>query len=1165
MKKSFLCAIMLLVSYQTGNAFFLMQSGNGKIVIERTFVVKDASGSADVIASTPTDPMSIKTGRNTVGEYFWEGIGLENQSKSDERDQEPFQKAAAVNLTYYTPTGWSFPIVISNTWTSTVNSATDAATIFNTDSVYINYAALNTGTDPSPSGVTLYGYLYVDNILKFQGTYSSSIPSNNGVVWINKPIGKFAAGTHTFRMEIDPTNVVIESNENDNSYQRSKSVSSSTTPTISSFTPSVGSVGTSVTINGSNFGATQGAGGVQFGTTAAGITSWSNTQIIATVPNLAAGNYTITVLTGNGNASSSTQFTLLSSTSTLDPLPSLYRVTLSSAITTSKINYFTEKFSAVWIAGNNGLVAKANASITTGLPIAWTRMSTGISTTEHVYALEFASATLGFAGTGSGKIYRTTDGGSSWSIVYNNTSVTNFINQIKFDNSTTGIAIGDGISSSGNLAFLRTTDGGATWLNNNTYLVGATTPSQVHFVTSSLGFMAGNLTSGSSTVRGVFKTTNYGTSWNFYPVATKAFDSTVSTVGVVFRNSTQGLAVKNDSTLWKTSNGGVTWTKVGQLPHWGYGVAFLNSTTALVVGSHGMVAQANLTTNVIYSMTADVNTFLEGPVYTATTPGIFIIVYNQNGTLYTTFNPSLPIATPNIINPSNGSQVANTNATLSWSTVSGATAYDVELGTIISSSIRGKILTTVLTALSVPDLAPGTTYQWRVRARSVTNSSSWSSLSTFITPSQQTVLNVVSASFPPEPKKSTDYRLITVPVASPVSVGSLFTGNIPNDYRIYSDNGGTPPNHLNEMSSSSTMRYGQGYWLIKKNNFVIDGSYNFPTPSNGIVTITMNSFTWNIIGNPYSVPVKWSDVVTASSLAANSILYTYKGESGFAPADIMEPFAGYYYFSNSSTLTIPFPFSPSSSEVKQEPILKFTIEYASSMNKDRTAFFGVDPSAHQGFDQFEMRKPPVFSDQGSIWFDRPDWDARHSRFASDIRPSLGNGQTWDFVLRHTMKEPARLTIDNVDQVPGGYAVVVLNTSTGVMTTLDHEGKADISVVADETPLSIIVGKADYIRSKTDGYIPHHFELYQNFPNPFNPRSTIRFGIPEDAFVTLTIYDLLGREIATLVQDVQSAGLHERTFDGRAFASGTYVYSLQAVSLRSGKTLYTSTKKMMLIK
>ncbi|MBI2429418.1 MAG: IPT/TIG domain-containing protein [Ignavibacteriales bacterium] len=1160
MKKCILALLTILILQPKAAALMLLQSGNGKIILERTFVVKEAARN---------EAYELKQGilENTIIDKTGNDQSADRSSRALEsslpQDRQQLNEAAAVNLTFYGPTGWSAPLVISNTSTATVSSASDATTILNTQDVFVSFAIYNNGADPSPATL-FYTYIYVDDVLKFQGTVDFAL-STNYAYWINRNIGQYTAGSHTFKMVVDATNIITESNESDNTYQRSKTISSATLPSITSFSPSVGSFGTSVTISGSNFGATQGAGGVQFGTTSAGITSWSNTQIIATVPNLTSGNYTITVLTGNGNISSSTQFTVLSSTSTLDPLPSLYRVTLSSAITTGKINYFTEKFGAVWIAGDNGLVAKTSSAITAGSPILWTRMSTGIPTTEHIYALEFATSTLGFAGTGTGKIYRTTDGGSSWTVAYNIPSVTGFINYIKFDNSTTGIAVGDGKDTVSSMAFLYTSDGGVSWSNNNTYLIGYTTPSQVFFPTANLGYLAGTLSTGTSKVRGVFKTTNAGASWNFYSVAKNAFDSSIFSVGLVFRNSLQGIAVKNDSTLWRTLDGGVTWNKIGQLPHWGYGLAYLNSTTALVVGSHGMVAQANLSTNGIYSISVDINKFLESPLITSTSPGIFINVYNQNGTFFTTFYPSIPLTIPSILSPSNGSPVTSTNVSLSWSSISGATSYDVEVGTIISSSIRGKIYTTSTTLFSIPDLAPGTTYQWRVRARSLTNSSGWSSLFNFITPSQQVISNVVSASFPATPKNSTDYRLITIPTSTPMTVSGLIKGSTPNDFRIYKDNGGIPPNHLSEMDGSSTVQFGVGYWLIKKNDFVIDGTFDLPTPANGFVMLSMTGFNWNIIGNPYSVPVKWSDVITANSLAANSVLYAYKGESGFVSSNVMEPFAGYYYFSNSGSLNIPFPFSSTTSETAPEPHLKFSLTYSSSMNNDRTSFFGIDPSAQSGIDQFETRKPPIFSDQGSVWFDRPEWDPKHSRFASDIRPFLADGQTWDFVVRHPLKESAKIRVDNMDQLPDGYSAVVLNRSTGVTTKVDNKGEINLSLPNDETALTLIVGKTNYIRSKTEEFIPAQFELYQNYPNPFNPTTSIRFGLAEDALVQIKIYDLLGREIQTLTHDMQSAGNHEYPFDAHSFASGTYLYSLKAVSLHSGKLLYTATKKMMLLK
>ncbi len=86
--------------------------------------------------------------------------------------------------------------------------------------------------------------------------------------------------------------------------------STGTAPTISLFTPASGIAGSSVTINGTNFGATAGTSSVKFGTTLATVTSWTATKIIAIVPALATGTYTISVTTTGGTANSSTKFTV---------------------------------------------------------------------------------------------------------------------------------------------------------------------------------------------------------------------------------------------------------------------------------------------------------------------------------------------------------------------------------------------------------------------------------------------------------------------------------------------------------------------------------------------------------------------------------------------------------------------------------------------------------------------------------------------------------------------------------------------------------------------------------------------------------------------------------------------------------------------------------------
>lgn len=76
-------------------------------------------------------------------------------------------------------------------------------------------------------------------------------------------------------------------------------------------------------------------------------------------------------------------------------------------------------------------------------------------------------------------------------------------------------------------------------------------------------------------------------------------------------------------------------------------------------------------------------------------------------------------------------------------------------------------------------------------------------------------------------------------------------------------------------------------------------------------------------------------------------------------------------------------------------------------------------------------------------------------------------------------------------------------------------------------------------------VPESFSLAQNYPNPFNPSTTIEFSLPSAERVSLRVFDMLGREVAVLVDEERSAGNHRVTFDARSLPSGTYLYSLRA--------------------
>jgi hypothetical protein len=89
-------------------------------------------------------------------------------------------------------------------------------------------------------------------------------------------------------------------------------------------------------------------------------------------------------------------------------------------------------------------------------------------------------------------------------------------------------------------------------------------------------------------------------------------------------------------------------------------------------------------------------------------------------------------------------------------------------------------------------------------------------------------------------------------------------------------------------------------------------------------------------------------------------------------------------------------------------------------------------------------------------------------------------------------------------------------------------------------------------------VPAEFVLSQNFPNPFNPSTRINYFVPKESFVSIKVYDFLGREVTTLVNETKSTGSYEIVFDASNLPSGTYFYTLIAEN-------YSSTMKMILLK
>ncbi len=1030
------------------------------------------------------------------------------------------------------------------------------------------------------------------------------------------------------------------------------------TPSITSFSPSSGPIGTSVTINGQAF---TGATGVAFNGTNATFTVVSNIQITATVP-AGASTGTIAITTPSGSGTSGSSFTVTATISGFAPASGIVGSSVIitgtgffgvTAVRVNGVNMAsftvdspTQITAAIPTAATSGLISVTTAggtansasnfsivpSITSlgttsgpvgtsvtingsGFGLATAITFNGVSATFSASASPYTSITATVpAGATTGTVSVTTPGGTG-------TSATNFtVTPTVSSFSPTSGVIGSSVTINGQAFTGATsvtfngTSASFTVVNNlqitatvpagaSTGTIAVTTPSGTgtsgtsYTVTASVSsFAPASGIVGSSVIitgTGFFGVTNVRV--NGVNMASFTVDSPTQITAAIPTAATSGLI--SVTTAGGTANSASNFSIVPNITSLGTTSGPVG--TSVTINGSGFGLATAITFNGVsatFSASASPYTSITATVPTGATTGtVSVTTPGGTGTSATNFTVTPTVSS---FSPTSGAEGAS--ITINGQAFTGVTAVTFN-GT---SAVFSFVSNTQITA-TVPVGATTGTIAVTTPSGTGTSGSNFSVLPsiTGFSPSSGVIGSVVTVTGTTL-TGATSLRVNGVNVASYTVVNStqidltvpasatsgLISVTTPGGTANSASNYTVLPNITGFSVASGVVGTGitingsafTGATSVKFNGvsaaFTVATSTSITTTvptgaSTGFVTVTNPNGTATS-ASMFIVPPTVTSFGPGSGLVGDSIIVTGEGFTGATSVTFNGTSAGFIVLSSTSikaavpagatdgTIAVTTPSGSATSGVAFDVLPKLAVLdnlnamlLVDSKGFERRLFFGKVPQANVELaKKYELR--PI---QKGI-FD--------VRFASSEKSSNGK------LIELYSSVPAtnlqyRMNIESAtypltvyfDRGKGQLASVkvwsVINGNISNPVELQKNGSVTITD-ASVSELVIEIGQ--------EVVVPKEFALEQNYPNPFNPTTTIRYALPGTYYVSLKIYNMLGEEVADLVNEQKDAGAYEFNWNANNMATGVYTYRLVAFDASNhSKQAFVQVKKMLLIK
>jgi hypothetical protein len=428
-----------------------------------------------------------------------------------------------------------------------------------------------------------------------------------------------------------------------------------------------------------------------------------------------------------------------------------------------------------------------------------------------------------------------------------------------------------------------------------------------------------------------------------------------------------------------------------------------------------------------------------------------------------------------------------------------------------------------------------------------------------------------------------DYRLVALPGQVSRPLGQAVSGDAGQEWQAYRDDG-TDSGFLVEYDGSDdfTFTKGNGFWLTSTEQWTSSLEASAVSLENGTAEIDLRD-GWNVISNPLDTDVSWSAVekqnVDTQDGESLQPLWGFDGSFGKASTFASATKGEAYYFLNDrglDALQIPYP-SPStpkakpiaesnantketSSEETAGRVLRLTARQAeapdSAGTPGSTVKVGLHPDAERSVGPTDVAAPPARFSALALRVtpeaNEKSKTARSKRtrtLMTERRPEseMGEGYTYSLRLRRQGEGPVTIGVDGAEAF-SGRSVALVNPASGTSYDLRKTETVEVPASAfgpeGETALTVAVGTEGYVAQQKRAARPSEVTLTA-YPNPVQEQGTLEYMLPEAGEVSLQVYDVLGRQVATLASGQEEAGAHTAELEASRLSSGVYIARLKA--------------------